>query len=214
MGNVSIDFSLNNIWHSWFKFKSGKKITKEFDYFQYYLEDNLWWLYLDLNQNTYQHGPYRHFTIIESKRRDLAVATIRDRVIHRLVYEYLLPIYDPTFIYDVWSCRKNKGLLGAINRTQEFIKKYPNSFIWRADVSKFFKNVKQDVLLAIISRKITDAKALRLIQEIIISYNFIGGNERERERVKTSAEFPLATLPARFLPIFILMNLIVLLNII
>ena len=159
MGNVSIDLSLNNIWQSWFKFKRGKKITKEFDYFQYHLEDNLWWLYLELNQNIYYHGPYRRFTVIESKHRDLAVATIRDRVVHRLLYEYLVPIYDKAFIYDTWSCRKNKGLLGAIERTQKFLKKYPNSFIWRADVSKFFDNVDQNTLLDIINRKIQNQKA-------------------------------------------------------
>jgi len=183
MGNVSImiDLSLSNIWQSWFKFKRGKKITKEFAYFQYRLEDNLWRLYLDFKQNNYQHGPYRKFTVMENKRRQLAVATIRDRVFHRLIYEYLTPIYDKTFIYDVWSCRKNKGLFGAIERTQLLLKKYPSGFIWRADITKFFNNVNKNKLINIINRKIKDEITLNLIKKVIGSYDCGRNNERERE---------------------------------
>src|SRR3989338_10397084 len=119
---------------------------------------------------------------MENKRRQLAVATIRDRVIHRLIYEYLTPIYDKTFIYNVWSCRKNKGLLAAITRTQKILKKYTDCFIWRAGIAKFFDNVNKNTLINIISRKIKDEIALNLIEEIIASYGFGRDNERERER--------------------------------
>lgn len=190
MGNVSIlskdeltiDLSLSNIWRSWFKFRQGKRATKELDDWQYHLEDNLWWLYLDLNKENYAHGPYQHFIIKESKRRDIAVATVRDRVAHRLVYDFLVSVYDRTFIYDAWSCRKNKGLIGAIERTQKFIKKYPASFVWRADVTKFFNNVSQNKLRQFLSSKITDKKATWLIEKIIFSYACDGQHERERER--------------------------------
>lgn len=52
------------------------------------------------------------------------MASVRDRIVHRLVYDFLVGIYDETFIYDAWSCRKGKGLLGAIERTQEFLMRY------------------------------------------------------------------------------------------
>jgi len=199
MGNVSIDLSLNNIWQSWFKFKKEKKTTKEFIYFQYYLEDNLWRLYLDLYQNTYRHGPYRRFTIKENKRRDLAVAAIRDRVIHRLLYEYLVPIYNKIFIYDVWSCRKNKGLLGAIERTQVLLKKYSGGFIWRADIAKFFDNVNKNTLINIISRKIKNETALNLIKKVVASYGRGRDNERERERerVNNARGIPIGNLTSQ-----------------
>src|SRR3989339_178945 len=131
MGNSSIvendknkiDFGLGNIYQSWFKFKRGKKKTRELEYFSYHLEDNLWRLHLNLNDGHYLPGPYRHFTVADGKRRDIAVVGMRDRVVHRLVYEYLVEIYDKVFTYDVWSCRKNKGLSGALARTQWLIKK-------------------------------------------------------------------------------------------
>jgi len=139
--------------------------------FQYHLEDNLLELYRDLNNGTYKHGPYRHFIVCDNKRRKISVSSIRDRVVHRLIYDYIVPLWDKTFIYDAWSCRKGKGLLGAIERTQQFLKSYPQSYIWRADIQKFFDNVDQRVLFEILKRRITDKKALTLIREILRSYS-------------------------------------------
>lgn len=204
MGNVSIeiDLGLSNIWRSWFMFRRGKRKNKELANYQYSLEDNLWRLYADLNEDKYIHGPYQYFTIQESKRRDIAVASVRDRVVHRLVYEYLVSIYDRTFIYDAWSCRIGKGLTGAINRTEKFFRKYPKSFVWRADVTKFFDNVRQDTLLNILSRRVKDKNARRLIKIIIASYKMGGLCEREREE-QTPEEYQSAISPVKFLPIFI-----------
>ena len=108
-----------------------------------------------------------------------------------MIYEYLVPIFDKTFIHDVWSCRKGKGLQGAIERTQVFANKYANGFVWRADIKKFFDSVNQDVLLKCIERRIASPSALQIIREIISSYRVsklknlgkvVGLGERERER--------------------------------
>lgn len=193
MGNVSIDFSLNNIWESWFKFIRGKKKTKELDYFQYHLEENLRRIHLDLNKGAYRHGHYRYFVLQDNKRRDIFVASIRDRIVHRLAYGYLVKIYDKTFIYDVWSCRKRKGLLGAIERTQKFLKKYSQSFVWRADIAKFFNNVKTDILQNILGRRIKDGKAIWLIEEIIKS----SPKKYERESKMPGLGIPIGNLTSQ-----------------
>lgn len=141
------------------------------DIFQYNLEKELDSLAKDLKNGTYKHGSYKKFTVSDNKKREISVATVRDRVIHRLVYDYLTKIYDKTFIYDAWSCRKGKGLLSAIKRTQEFMKKYTNGFIWRADIKKFFDNVGHEILLNILKRKIKDGKTFLLLAEIIRSFS-------------------------------------------
>ena len=182
MGNSSIDLSLANVWQSWFKFIKGKRKTKESDYFSYCLEQNLENLHFDLNSGRYKHGGYKKFIVTDNKRRQISVASVRDRVVHRLLYEYLSRIYDKTFVYDAWSCRKNKGLTGAIERTQKFLYKHTNSFVWRADIKKFFDNVDRQTLLKILSLKIKDAKAMFVLQEIIASHA-TPARERERERV-------------------------------
>ena len=182
MGNSSIDLSLANIWRNWFKFKRGKRKTLELEIFSYFLEENLHALHLDLVSGRYRHGGYKKFIVTDSKRREISVASIRDRVVHRLLYEYLAVIYEKTFIYDAWSCRKGKGLLGAIERTQKFLNRYDDSFIWRADIKKFFDNVDQNTLLQVLSLRIKDKTASDLLQKIIGSYFTPARHERERER--------------------------------
>lgn len=170
MGSVSIDISLENIWQSWFDFRKGKRRTLELDYFQYFLEGNLYQIFTDLNRGTYKHGTYKKFIVTDNKRREICVASIRDRVVHRLMYEYLVRIYDHTFIYDAWSCRRGKGLVGAIERTQSFLGQFRESFVWRTDITKFFDRVSQETLFTLVSRRIDDKKALELIAEIIKNY--------------------------------------------
>lgn len=181
IGNDSIDFglkidlSLSNIYSSWFAYRKGKKPSTDLDHFQYYLEKELFSLWKDLNGTIYKHGSYRKFTVTDNKTREISVACVRDRVLHRLFYDYLTRIYDKTFIYDAWSCRVGKGLTACIDRAQNFIKKYPNGFVWRADIKKFFDNVNHDVLFAILKRKIKDEIALNLLKKIVESFETGGG---------------------------------------
>ncbi|MGE3341214.1 MAG: reverse transcriptase/maturase family protein [Candidatus Altimarinota bacterium] len=167
---MSIDLSLENIWRSWLAFRKGKHPSQELHEFQYDLEHNLFSLHQDLKEGTFRHRGYRSFIVCDNKRREVSVASVRDRVVHRLLYDYLNEIYDNTFLYDAWSCRKGKGLLAAIQRAQGFLKKYPSSFVWRVDVKKFFDSVDQKPLLKILSLRIKDIKALNLLREIIGSY--------------------------------------------
>jgi hypothetical protein len=92
-----IDLGLGNIWKAWFAFHKGKRKTLEMHEFQYHLEDRLCELHQDLNSGKYKHGEYRTFIVCDNKRREISVSPIRDRVVHRLLYDYLVPIWDKTF---------------------------------------------------------------------------------------------------------------------
>ena len=192
MGKLSIQFSLTNLWHAWYRFRRGKHSSHDIDAFAYNLEANLAELHNSLVNGTYQHGPYRRVSITDNKRRDLSVSTIRDRMVHRLLYDYLVSVFDRTFINDVWSCRDDKGLLGAIERTQDFSRSFPQSWVWRADITKFFDHVNQDVLKQCLRRRINDPQAFWLLDIVIDSYTQsrfgldTKSRERERERERES----------------------------
>ena len=168
--NSSIDLSLTNVWKSWVAFRKDKKPSREIIFFESDLEKNLLSLCAELNNGRYRHGGYNHRIINEKKRRDISVASVKDRVVHRLLYDYLVPYVDPRLDYDVWSCRKNKGLHKALLRTHELSSRYSHAWIWRADISKFFDNVDQQVLGQCIKRFVEDAVTLGLIDKVIGSY--------------------------------------------
>lgn len=166
-----MDLSLRNIWKSWLVFKSGKRASSDILCFQYKLLENILQLYSELNSGTYKHGYYKKFVIHDNKKREIAVAGVQDRIVHRLIYDFLVPIYDKTFSYDAWSCRVNKGLLAAIQRANGFLESFPNSYVLKCDVSKFFNNVDQNILFDLLKTKVTDEQILILMKEVIFSYN-------------------------------------------
>jgi len=186
MGNESIDLGLKNIYQSWFAYRKGKKPSHDLDHFQYNLDEELHNLHRVLDDSTYKHGNYRKFTVTDNKKREISVASVRDRVVHRLLYDYLVEIFDKTFVFDAWSCRTGKGLIGCINRTQKFIKRYPNGFVWRADIRKFFDSVNHNILFEFLKRKIQDEKALSLLKKIIDSFE-----------VKTGIGMPIGNLTSQ-----------------
>ena len=175
MGSVIIDLGLKNVWQSWRNYRKGKKWSPELHEFQYYLENNIYQLHFDIQSNRYVHGEYRKFIVADTKKREISVAGIRDRVVHRLLYDYLNEVYDKTFLYDAWSCRMGKGLKGAIERAQEFLESFPHAFFWKADVQKFFDHVDHEVLLSFLKYRVHDEKALHLLEEVIRSFSFEPG---------------------------------------
>ena len=142
--------AMHNAWHN---FRKGKSPSRAIDEFAYSLEENVARLSSEVISRSYKHGSYQAVILYEKKRRDLAVATVRDRVVHRLLYDYLLEQFDSGFDPDVWSCRTGKGLHRCLARTQKLLLKYDHSYVWRADITKFFDNVSQQALLNFLKKK-------------------------------------------------------------
>lgn len=182
-----LEVGYNAVYRAWFAFRKGKAPTRAIDEFAYNLEANLAELSGELTAGSYRHGSYQAIILREKKRRDLAVAGVRDRVVHRLLYDYLLDKFDNSFDPDVWSCRAGKGLHSCLNRTQKMLQKYKHSYVWRADIIKFFDTVNHQVLLSCLSRKfMSGGPELWLCEEVILSYH-----------VKPAAGIPIGNLTSQ-----------------
>ena len=173
MGSGSLVISHENIWNAWRSFRRGKKATREMLEFESHLISNLVNLHDDIVSGEYYHSSYRHRRVTEKKRRDISVARIRDRVVHRIMYEYLVERFDKIFIFDVWSCRAGKGLIGCIRRTRKLLNKNKEGFFWRSDIVKFFDNVSHEKLAECLKRRVSDPVALVLLGTIIKSYETV-----------------------------------------
>ena len=169
-GSSSISITVTDIWRAWVAFRRGKKPSRIILRFESNLEENLLRLCHDLNTGQYEHQEYSHKIVNEKKRRDIYVASVRDRVVHRLLYDYLVPIIDPKLDYDVWSCRAGKGLRSCLARTQQLLTKHPTAWAWRADITKFFDSVPHDQLLEVIERQIACTKTKEILDKVIHSY--------------------------------------------
>lgn len=159
------------IYAAWLAFRRGKKRTPDISRFEFDLERNLAKLLSEINTRCYCHGAYRQVVIHDNKRRDLSVAAVRDRVVHRLVYDYLFNLVSSGFDYDVWLGQISKGLKGCLERTQRFLRKYPGAFVWRLDIKKFFDNVDHEIMLKLLGSLGISEEMLFLAREIIASHS-------------------------------------------
>jgi retron-type reverse transcriptase len=171
-------FNLNNIFDAWKKFRRGKTGKSDVMDFEIHLEDNLFNLYEDLHNAVYKHSAYKHFQIFDNKKRDIYQAEVRDRVVHQIVYDYLLSLYNQEFISDSYASRVKKGQYKAVETFRYFIKLANNEhrpcFILKGDIRKYFDSVDQDVLLDLIKEKIRNEKIFLITTEIIQSHIFSG----------------------------------------
>jgi RNA-directed DNA polymerase len=64
----------------------------------------------ELRSGTYRPGAYHYFEIFEPKRRLVAAAPFRDRVVHHAICRVIEPIWERRFIADNYACRPGKGV--------------------------------------------------------------------------------------------------------
>jgi len=147
------------------KARRGKRSRPPAARFFFHLERELWRLHEELATKTYRPGPYRTFFICEPKRRQISAAPFRDRVVHHALTGVLEPIFERSFIYDSYACRKGKGTHAAVDRCQEFARRF--RYVLKADVRKFFPSIDHEILKGLIVRKVKDPHVLWLVNRII-----------------------------------------------
>ena len=164
-----------NLWDRMISFESlllaahaaarGKRFKPGVARFVFDLERQLLLLHEELASKTYRPGPYRTFTIYEGKTRQISAAPFRDRVVHHALTGVLEPIFERSFIFDSYACRKGKGTHAAVDRCQQFARRY--RYVLKADVRKFFPSIDHQILKTLITRKIKDPDVLWLVGLII-----------------------------------------------
>ena len=182
--------SLENILLCWNEFKKGKLKKPDVLEFERHLEDNIFSLHEELGSQTYQHGPYQTFHIHDPKFRIINKATVRDRLVHHLVFKKLYDVFDSAFVYHSYSSRIGKGTHLAVKNLASCLRKVSRNYTHPAyalkcDIKKFFQSVPHQKLLQLIKKRIKNNQFLWLIEEIIRSFpvavDKFGQRERERE---------------------------------
>jgi retron-type reverse transcriptase len=168
--------SFENLFNAAYKNQRGKRYKDSTTQFNFNLENNLLRLRQDLLNDTYTPEPYNSFMIFEPKQRLISAATYRDRVIHHAVCNIIAPIFERTFIHDLYSNRKEKGSHKAVDRFQEACRL--NTYVLKCDVSKYFASMDKEVLFCLVTRKIKDKRLLAVIRQIIDSYESPGNSSK------------------------------------
>ena len=157
--------SFENLYRASRKSRKGKRLKANVIKFEENIEEELFRLQEELASKTYKPGVYREFTIYERKPRKISAAPYRDRVVHHALCNIIEPIFEKTFIFDSYACRKVKGTHKAVERFTEFCRK--NKYALKTDIRKYFPSIDHEILFGKIKRKIKCSDTLWLIKLII-----------------------------------------------
>jgi len=159
--------SWDNVYRAWRKARKGKRGREPAATFEFDLEANLVRLQRDLREQTYRPSTYDSFYIHDPKRRLISAALFRDRVVHHALCNVTEPIFERRFIYDSYANRVGKGTHKALDRCQQFARRF--RYVLPCDVRKFFPSIDHAILRQTLARVIADADVLWLIDRILAS---------------------------------------------
>lgn len=161
--------SFENLFEASRKARRGKRLKSSVIRFENDLEEELLLLHSELREKSYTPGSYREFTIYERKKRKISAAPYRDRVVHHALCNIIEPIFETTFIFDSYACRKDKGTHRAVERFSAFCRK--NRYVLKLDIKKYFPSIDHRILSEKIERKIKCPDTLWLVRTIIDASN-------------------------------------------
>jgi RNA-directed DNA polymerase len=157
----------DNLYLAYRRARKGKRGKRPAAEFEFRLEDNLVALREELVAKTYRPGPYHSFFIHEPKRRLISAAPFRDRVVHHALCSIIEPLFERRFIHDSYANRVGKGTHRALDRCQQFARKY--LYVLPCDVRQFFPSIDHAILRATLRRAIRDDDVTWLIGRILAS---------------------------------------------
>lgn len=126
----------------------------EFDY-EHYLRE----LCDAILLRAYKPGYSTCFISEEPVKREIFASCFSHRVVCRLLYNLIAPIFDARMIDDSFSCRVGKGVWKGIERMQHHIRSCTNNYrhdayALTADFQGYFMSIKKTVLFDIITKRL------------------------------------------------------------
>jgi retron-type reverse transcriptase len=162
--------STTNLHRCWLNARRNKG---RYERIQRFGEDPLHYLAIiqqRLRDRAYTFGPYKTFTIREKKWRDVVDAPMKDRIVHWMLYDHLLPIWQPRFIHDTYGNLPGRGTHSAVHRLADFCRSPSATWALQLDISKYFYSVPHDRLKAQVLRYIGDHDLRTLLASLIDSF--------------------------------------------
>ncbi len=156
--------ALHNAWRS---YRSGKRRRPDVASFELDAETLLLHLSREIMGGCYRHGCYDLLRIHDPKPRLIAVAPVRDRIVHTSVYKALAPSFESSLIQDTYACLKGRGAHRALFRYLEFLRHH--RYLVHLDIRCYYPSVSHDLLLSVLEPRIRNLGVRRLVEVILRS---------------------------------------------
>lgn len=163
---ISDEQLLQDIFRAYYDARRNKRNTGSQVKFEMDLEHNLVGLYEEIRTRTYRPSPCICFITFDPVRREVFASTFRDRVVHHLLFNYIAPLFETTFIHDSYSCRREKGTLRGIERFEHHLRSCTENYtreayVLKLDIKGYFMSIDKRQLHGIIIQEIERKTCVR-----------------------------------------------------
>ena len=166
------ELTLQAVFDAYFDCRKRKRNTMQSMNFEFDQEKNLFKLYQELKDGTYEIGRSICFVVTVPKPREVWAGAFRDRIVHHLIYNAVKERFENRFIQDTFSCIPNRGTLAGAQRARDFAKRITRNYskkayYMKADISNYFNSINKVILLDIIRRYVREKWLMDLIEQVI-----------------------------------------------
>ena len=149
MSGASI--ALADLFEAYADCRANKRSTMNALSFELDYEHELIKLCEEMNAGHYQPGRSIAFIVEKPVKREIFAADFRDRVVHHWLINKLNAIFEKSFIYDSYACRKGRGTHFGIKRTDRFIRQCSQNYtrdcyVLKLDIQGFFMAIDKRIL--------------------------------------------------------------------
>lgn len=138
--------SIADVYEAYIDCKKRKSKSTQYAQFAANEAANIYDLWKELNERTYEIGASDAFCVTRPKVREVFAAQFRDRIVHHLCMLRLLPIFEAAFIDDTYNCRVGKGTDYGIRRVAQYMQNNPDGWVLKCDIRCFFMNIHKERL--------------------------------------------------------------------
>lgn len=168
-------FNGNSLYDAYMRAKMGSDWKPQVQQFEMNYLMELSKIQKELQDGTYEFSPSTEFVLNErGKTRVIRGEQIRDRVVkHSLCDEVLNPAVKKYLIYDNGASLTGKGIAFSRKRLLVHLRKYyaqhgsNDGYIMLMDFSKYYDNIRHDVLMNLFEKYVDDDLALWLLKKTV-----------------------------------------------
>ena len=159
--------SARNLWRAWLDFRKGKRRRRSVLRFEADADVAAIRLHHLLAAGRYRPGAYRLLLVREPKRRLIAAAPVRDRVVHHAVHRVVAPLLNRSLVDTTYACLPGRGTHRAVIRFVRGLREH--RFVLLLDVRAYFLTVDLAILKGLLARRLKERALLDLLGVIFDS---------------------------------------------